>query len=67
MLHNFSSTLKVVEVLIWMCCLPPLEDLKKTLTMEKLLQKIQQSTSHRRDITKSAIKVTLELIEKHII
>jgi hypothetical protein len=35
--------------------------------MEELVDKVQDSTNHRRKVTESATKVTIDLIEKHII
>jgi hypothetical protein len=46
---------------------PSLEELGKTLIMEQLIEKVQQSTSHRREVIESTSKVTMDLIEQHLI
>jgi hypothetical protein len=35
--------------------------------MEQLLEKIQQSTNHRQEVTEAATKVTIELMEQHLV
>jgi hypothetical protein len=35
--------------------------------MEELVDKIQDNTSHRREVTESTTTVTMDLIEKHLI
>jgi hypothetical protein len=53
--------------LIKICRLPQLEELGKNLIMEALVARIQDNTSHRRDVTDSATKIKIYLIEKHLV
>jgi hypothetical protein len=46
---------------------PQLEELGKNLIMEELVDKIQDNTSHRWEVTESTTKVTMDLIEQHLI
>jgi hypothetical protein len=42
---------KAVQELIKICQLPQLEELGKNLTMEELVDKIQDNTNHRQEVT----------------
>jgi hypothetical protein len=48
------------------CQLPPLVELGQTLVMEELIDKIQENTNQRWEITEEAIKLTMELLEQHM-
>jgi len=58
---------KETQELIKRCWLPQLEELRKNLVMEELVDNIQENTSHRWEVTKLATKVTMELIEQNLI
>jgi hypothetical protein len=49
------------------CHLPSLAELGKTLITKKLIEKVQYITSCKWEVTKLASKVTIDLIEHHLI
>jgi hypothetical protein len=58
---------KEINELLKLCRMPQLEELQKNLTMEELVDKVQDSTSHRRFVTEATTIVTKDLIEQHLI
>jgi len=62
-----SCVHKVAQELIKICQLPQLEELGNNLVMEEFVDKVQDNTSHTREVIESATIVTMDIIEQNLI
>jgi hypothetical protein len=47
--------------------LPQLYELGKNMVMEELLDKVHDSTNHRRSVVEETTTITIDMIEKHLL